>query len=66
MKKKMQKWYLALMGGAYIVGTLLGVSLAYIFKGNFNINVFLWSSIGALILLFINVAMVLLKKKKTN
>lgn len=58
----MKKWYLAILGGAYIASSLLGVSIAYIIKGKFNFGVFLWSLIGSLILIIINVAMVFLKR----
>lgn len=66
MKKKMQKWYLAILSAVYIVGSLLGVFIAYIIKGKFNYYVFLGSLAGALILIIINIVIVFLKKDKVS
>jgi len=64
MKKRFQKWYLALFGCLYIVSSILGVSLVYIIKGKFNFGVLLGAITGALILIIINIILVFLKKIK--
>lgn len=65
MRERLKKWTLTLIAGGYYVGSLLGMTLTYIIKGEFNISNLLWSLAGALILISINTAMVYLKKDKT-
>ncbi len=62
MRKKIQKWFLAFLGGVNIVGSILGVSIFYIINGEFNVGVILGSLTGALVLLLINAAVVFVKK----
>nr|WP_319489475.1 hypothetical protein [uncultured Caproiciproducens sp.] len=62
MKKKIRKWYLAMMGGCAMVGSILGLTLIYLIKGQFNFSVLLGALAGTVILVLINVAIVHLKK----
>ncbi|MBE6905405.1 hypothetical protein [Marasmitruncus massiliensis] len=64
MKNKVRKWFLALLGGVNVVGSILGASLFYMMNGKFNVSVILGSLTGASALLIINVAIVFLRKHK--
>ncbi|SHG71297.1 hypothetical protein [Ornithinibacillus halophilus] len=64
-KKKIQKWNLAFMAVCTMVGVLLGLTLIYIVKGQFNFSVLLGALTASAILIIINVIKVHLKKDRT-
>jgi uncharacterized membrane protein YeaQ/YmgE (transglycosylase-associated protein family) len=66
MKKKFQKWYLAFMGAFALVGSILGLTIMYIIKRQFNFSALLGSLTGASILIIINLIIVFLRKDKTS
>ena len=66
MKKMFQKWFLAFMGASVLVGSILGLTLMYFIKGQFNFSVLLGALTGAAILIIINVIIIHLIKDKPS
>ena len=62
MRKKLQKWGLAVMAVFSMIGAILGITLVYIFRGHFNISALLGAFAGTMILIMINIIKVSLKK----
>jgi len=64
MKKKLQKWNLALSALGGILGTFIGLTIIYLTTGKFDLSLLLGALTAVTIIIIINMVKVLIKKDK--
>lgn len=65
MKKKRIKWNMTFQAICILLGAIVGLSIIYIVNGDFNFSVLLGFTVGAILLITMNIVKVRIKKDTT-
>ena len=65
MKKKLTKWNMTFQAMCILLGAIVGLTLFYVVKGDFNISVLFGFFVGAILLTTMNFIKVRIKKDAT-